>query len=347
MSFGIRHANAAAMVVKLLVPIIVLQGCSEPGVVAEARNSPVVDHHTHLMSIDALSLLQAAGALSADAQSFASDQIVEALDSAGVERAVIASVGYFFASSYLPEPLTGERTRLQDENDWNVRQAERHPGRLVVFCGLNPLSEYASEEVARCRTLPHVVGVKIHFDNSGVDLLNPVHVGRLRGVFETINENRLAVLVHLRVPDPDYGGEHSRIFLEQVLDAAPDVPVQIAHLAGSGPGYDADDAFLVFAEAAARGDSRLANVYFDVASNVVADAPPELLALIAVRLRLAGLQRILFGSDYAGIMNEPPDAAWEAFRRLPLTDDELREIAANVAPYFTPVTRIGMSSRAM
>jgi hypothetical protein len=31
----------------------------------------------------------------------------------------------------------------------------------------------------------------------------------------------------------------ARIFLDQVLPAAPDVVVQVAHFAGSGPGYDA------------------------------------------------------------------------------------------------------------
>ena len=41
-----------------------------------------------------------------------------------------------------------------------------------------------------------------------------------------------------------YGEKEARVFLEQLLPAAPDVEVQIAHLAGSG-GYDnATDAVL-------------------------------------------------------------------------------------------------------
>jgi hypothetical protein len=35
------------------------------------------------------------------------------------------------------------------------------------------------------------------------------------------------------------GAAQARIFLDQVLSAAPDFVVQVAHFAGSGPGYDA------------------------------------------------------------------------------------------------------------
>lgn len=324
---------AAAVLGSALILTALVQGCARHTLPDDNIGAPAADHHSHLLSPEAIALLQGAGALPPDARAFSSDDLIAALDSANVQRAVVASVGYFFATRYLPAPLPDERARLQAENDWNVQQAARHPGRLIVFCGLNPLREYAGEEVARCRELPHVAGIKMHFDNSGVDVLNAAHIGRLRDVFRTINDHGMAIIVHLRMPAGDYGATHSRSFIENVLAAAPDVPVQIAHLAGSGPGYDADGAFLPFAEAAARDDPALANVYFDVASSVVADATSEDLALIAERLRMAGTRRILFGSDYAGIMNEPPHAAWAAFRQLPLTIEELRDIGANVPPY--------------
>ena len=53
-----------------------------------------------------------------------------------------------------------------------------------------------------------------------------------------------------------YGAAQARIFLEQLLPLAADVPVQIAHLAGTGPGYDdppADSAMAVLADAVAVG----------------------------------------------------------------------------------------------
>jgi predicted TIM-barrel fold metal-dependent hydrolase len=131
-----------------------------------------------------------------------------------------------------------------------------------------------------------------------------------------------------------YGREHAESFLKQILPAAPDIPVQIAHLSASGPGYHSDDALEVYADAAVAGDARMKNVYFDVASMVLKDTPPATLELVAKRLRQLGMKRILWGTDYVpGGHNVSPKDAWEAFRRLPLTEEEFRTIAQNVAPY--------------
>ena len=53
----------------------------------------------------------------------------------------------------------------------------------------------------------------------------------------------------------------------------------------------------VFAEAAERGDPRLRNLYFDVATNVTAQTTAEEAALIAKRIRQVGVQHVLYGSD--------------------------------------------------
>ena len=60
---------------------------------------------------------------------------------------------------------------------------------------------------------------------------------------------------------------------------------------------------------------------------------PEVAERMAKRIRRVGVERILFGSDAATVGNLPPREAWVAFRQLPLTDEEFRTIAANVAPY--------------
>ena len=45
------------------------------------------------------------------------------------------------------------------------------------------------------------------------------------------------------------------------------------------------------------------------------------------------MQRILYGSDGGDPTDPPPKAAFEAFRKLPLTEPEFRAIEGNVAPY--------------
>ena len=125
-------------------------------------------------------------------------------------------------------------------------------------------------------------------------------------------------------------------FLNEILPEAPDVPIQIAHLGGSGPRLDPGtmEAMVVLAEAAAKGDSRTRNVYFDIPTNVTARSSTDDAAFMTARIRQIGLRRILYGSDMAIRGNAPARDSWQAHRdRLGLSDDELRAIASNAAPY--------------
>jgi predicted TIM-barrel fold metal-dependent hydrolase len=153
-------------------------------------------------------------------------------------------------------------------------------------------------------------------------------VEKVRRVFAAANERRLAIVAHLWV-DENYGREEAEIFLNQILPMAPDIPVQIAHFAGGGPGYT-DEALAVYAEAISADDPRTKNLYFDVAT--VADRQSDqVLQTFAQRIRQVGLHRVLYGTDLA-----PPTArqSWMTFRTtVPLTEDEIRTIAGNVAPY--------------
>jgi predicted TIM-barrel fold metal-dependent hydrolase/ketosteroid isomerase-like protein len=262
-------------------------------------------------------------------QPVTADQLVGVLDDAGIQRAVVLSLAYWFGSPR-HAPVEDEYVKVIAENDWTAAQAARFPNRLIAFCSFNPLKEYALRELDRCANDPHFVGVKLHFANSGVDVLNGKHTEKLRQVFRAANEHRLPIVVHLWVPNLNYGREHSAIFLEQILTAAPDVVVQVAHFAGGGSGY-VDPAIAPFAEAIAAGDPRTRNVYFDLTSVADGRRSQNELQRLAARMREVGLDRILFGSDMA-----PPPAwqPWMTFRMsVPLTAAEFQTVAAAVAPY--------------
>lgn len=214
-----------------------------------------------------------------------------------------------------------------------------HPDRLRGFCSVNPLKAYALDEIERCAKDPQLhFGLKLHFGNSDVQLNEPQHVEQLRRVFARANEKHMAIAVHLH-PSIDrrrpYGAAEARIFIDEVLPAAPDVPVQIAHLAGAG-GYDetsTDEALLVFIRAIERRDPRLKRVYFDVSGVAGYGHWLEKAGLIAGRIRRIGIKRILFGSDGYGYGNLTPRDAWAAFCKLPLSKQELQTIGGNIAPY--------------
>jgi len=259
------------------------------------------------------------------------ERLIAELDAAKIKRALVLSVAYWFGDPEIK--VENEYAKVRAENDWTSQQVANYPDRLVGFCSFNPLKDYALEELDRCSKNPNLKGLKLHFGNSHVDVLNPQHVEKLRRVFRAANDKRLPIVVHLWTGQT-YGPKHSEAFLNEILPAAPDIPIQIAHMAASGPNYHSDDALEVYANAAVAGDPRMKNVYVDVATMVTRNTRPETLELVAKRLRQLGLQRILFGSDrLPGPTGDSPNIAWEAFLRLPLSQEEFRTIAENVAPY--------------
>jgi predicted TIM-barrel fold metal-dependent hydrolase len=304
-----------------------------------SAQTPLTDYHQHLFS-------PAAAALVADkpvAPGIDARSLIALLDSAGTRRALLLSVAYTWGKASRA-PVDNEYEHVKAENDWTAQQAAEYPDRLRAFCSLNPLKSYALEELTRCSKDPQLhYGVKLHFGNSDVALDNPVDVAKVRRLFEAANRYRMAIVVHMHTSIDlrrNYGAAEARVFLNELLPAVPDVPVQIAHLAGSG-GYDAatDSALGVFTDAIARHDARMKKVWFDAAVVVRPAMSKDELQQIATRIRQIGVERVLYGSDAAASPLTYPQAGWTAFRRLPLSDAEFRSIANNVAPYMRGFAR--------
>lgn len=179
----------------------------------------------------------------------------------------------------------------------------------------------------------------MHFGSSDVQTENPEHFEKLKKVFQAANSHRMAVVVHMRASiskNRPYGPEQARTFLE-LLSFAPDIPVQVAHLASSGPGYMdpvAHSVIAVLADAVAKKVPRTRRLWFDVASSAHPVNSAEVSELMVGLIRQIGVKRILYGSDAASAHNLAPREAWEAFRGLKLSDKEFKTIAGNFAPYF-------------
>jgi len=300
-----------------------------------APPSPAGDFHQHVFSPQAIALAGPA----ANLQPLDADGVVALLDAAGIRKGVLLSTAYMFGSPRFQ--FDDELARVRAENDWTAVQAARFPDRLIAFCGFNPLKDYALAELKRCAGLPGLKrGIKLHFGNADVQLDDPAHVDRLRQVFAAANSARMAIVVHLRASIRNgrpYGAAQARIFLDKLMPAAPDVVVQVAHLGGTGPGFDDPPARAVLAtlaQAAARREPGTRNLWFDVASVVTHDIAPADAAEVAQRIRQIGVARVLYGTDSAQGANLRPREAWAAFLRLPLGEAEFRQIAQNVPPYF-------------
>lgn len=297
---------------------------------ASAPEEPRADYHEHLLSPAAARLLR-------QPKPFLARDLIAEMDAAGIRRAVILSLAYQFGNPNRPA-VEDEYTQVKRENDWTAAQVKEYPARLVAFCGVDPLRDYALAEIDRCSRDPYLsVGLKLHFGNSDVDLDNPEHLRKLRDVFRAADIHHMAIVVHLH-PSVDrhrpYGSAEAQIFLSQVLSAAPHISVQIAHLAGSG-GYDdpaTDAALSVFLSAIVRHDPRVSHLYFDISGVAGLGDWQSKKQLIALRIREAGVHRILFGSDGAWTSFTPLRAE-AAFHALPLTREEFRVIETNIPPY--------------
>jgi predicted TIM-barrel fold metal-dependent hydrolase len=102
---------------------------------------PIWDLHTHL-----------AGA--GDTPEAASDRLVACADRLGVGRLVV-----FMGRPFVADPSPEE---LRQQNDQVLRCLDRHPGRMIGFCYVNPKHEAASlAEIDRCVRDGPMVGLKL------------------------------------------------------------------------------------------------------------------------------------------------------------------------------------------
>jgi len=308
------------------------------------------DHHMHLRSSDNTALWAAICKKMPDAcppdlpmppSVNSAEEAVAALDAAGLEKGLVLSLAYFYG---MPEMADSEFNRAEfarKENAFVAEQVGKFPDRLVGFFSVNPLSDYALDEVRYQVELGALHGMKLHFANSAVDLGNAEHIAKLKAIFAVLNEHGLPVVIHLRNRSPEYGAETVKTFIDEVLVPAPKVTVQLAHLVGWG-GFDSvtDGAIQAFLDAIADGRLDRSRVYFET-SAVIAPGLPELAQVkdealpgIAARLREIGFDRILFGTDW-DVLGSPAENIAVLKSRLGLTEDELDQLLSNQASWLT------------
>ena len=262
------------------------------------------------------------------------DRLVRLLDSAGIRRAVVLSGAFGFGGRgfdiYRHVTAEARAARVRAENDWTADQVARYPDRLVAFCSFNPLDSYAMAELQRCVSGGRFKGLKLHLDENEVDLQRAGDVLAVRTIFAAANAARLPIVVHVG-NNRENARENVAVFLDRIASAAPDVVIQVAHLHGGGR-FSAE-ALAAYADAVSSGHPSTRNMFFDVTEiDRMGDA--QAMRDVAMRMRQIGLTRMLYGSDPAMPGKLTPREGWASFRaRVPLTADEFRTIAGNVAPY--------------
>ena len=304
---------------------LLLAGAS--AVQAAPPAAPAVDHHQHLLN---------ASMAEAGQQPITAARLIAMLDAAGIRRAVVLSNAFRYGDPRTPSD-PGEYARVLSENDWTASEAAKYPKRLVAYCSFNPLKDYALGELGRCaRAERFGRGIKLQFGSSDVDLDDPVDIAMLRRVFRAANTNRMAIVVHLRTArGRAYGAPQARTFIEELLASAPDVRVQVAHLAGGGGGAldaGAEEMLGVFEQAFAQQDPRVKNLVFDLSGAIGGAGWPARAPAIAQHIRALGVVHVLYGSDGGDPTDPPAQAVVMAYRQLPLSKAEFAVIDGSSTP---------------
>lgn len=273
------------------------------------------------------------GCSPAFARAYTLEDLLAQLDAAGIRGASLLPTAYLAETVFVDRVDPDHAAILHAGNAFTEAAARARPDRFMAFISINPVTPTALPEVASWKGDPFVTGVKLHLTNSGVDFRNPDHVRKLAAVFRASAANHFAIVIHMRSDRPDYGAEDARIFLRDVLPAAGDTTVQVAHAAGWG-GLDANTlgALGAFADAIDARPSLRKHLYFDLADAWDGESTEADMARLVALIRRIGPGQFLPASDWPFSSNL---AAYygKTYPRLPLSKAEWSVIRSNKAPY--------------
>ena len=161
----------------LIWPLIARLQDRPPG--SASQLAPLADHHQHLFSPELAALMSVTPPVAPVKPRSAAD-LIQQLDAAGIKRAVVLSTAYIFEQPSRKADAAAEKVRR--DNDWTSAQVARFPDRLIGFCGLNPLKDYALDELERCARDPNLRrGLKLHLGNSVLDYHDAAQIEHRRG----------------------------------------------------------------------------------------------------------------------------------------------------------------------
>jgi predicted TIM-barrel fold metal-dependent hydrolase len=309
---------------------------------------PVTDHHFHLGSpalstyVEQINKLDPSIFEHLSPEVFSKPtaaQVLEMLDQAGVQRAVLISSGHLFLTGGKLSDRATEARELRDENRFVVDTALASHGRFIAFIDINPLDPNAEDELAYWKDKPGVSGIKLHLGAAGFHASSPEQVAALAKFFAEARKAGLPLAVHLRGGGP-FPKAEVETFIAKVLPQAGDLPVQIAHGGGYAGADEATiDSLSAFADAIARKAPGTGKLVFDISGVVLPDETAKALGSNDAQLkafvdlmRKIGLDRFVVGSDWPAL---GPIAPYYALMRqkLSLTDAEWKQLSSNEAPY--------------
>jgi len=310
----------------------------------EAREDLVVgaDHHIHIQSAAAINAIgELADLMPPEFRRSMetlppvdADDIISELDAAGINRAAVLSAAFLLEMPEAHEVWTSEERRaaVVAENDYAAEQVGLYPERLLLFCGINPLVDYALEEVTRCHDVLGARGVKIHLPTSNVDLRNGEHLQQLDSVFQHAARLGMPVLIHMATRDPNFGAQDVENFIGAVVVGNENLELYLLHMAGWGSSGSQPHTALQAWISALNGGILTGRhgVYFETSGSYTRRIDN---VRLAEQIEELGAERIYFGSDWPAILR-PVYSTQNFWTHLPLDEDIIVDVLDNRASFF-------------
>ncbi len=299
-----------------------------------------IDYHVHIQSPEMGKLLgQFCGTLAkCKAEDLKDGSTIESLlptlENSRFNRAVIMSVGYMGGMPEFKMDNQAQKNLTRNENKYiadQVAQSEK----LFGFFSVNPLADYALDEARYWMKSGGHDGLKLHFANSAVDLLNPDHVANIQALFEVVDKDEMTIMIHLRTRNPEYGAKDVAVFINDLLPHVSKAKIIIGHGAGWG-GYDeaTDQALDAFIEGFKDGSIDPSRVYMGVGAVIMPGLPQERTDIFLKKFRSIKKENWIFGSDWSpGLSPLDPVSYLATLREAGLTDEEAQKLISNQLPF--------------
>lgn len=261
------------------------------------------------------------------------DDAVRALDEAHVSKGVILSCAYLYGLPSLHVTPGNLAAMIRRENEFTAAQVAQYPQRLVGFLSVDPLVDSAVDEIRHWRGSQELIGLKLHFTASAVDIRNSRERRRIATVVKAAAAQKLPMVIH--VGGGKFNGSDAELFIHDVLPSAGSSRVQIAHAGGGLPRQDGNNLAVLrtFADHIVKDDPLTRHVLFDVSYVPAPDETPTDATAVLQQMRRIGIKRFLFGSDFNVLT---PLAEIKDLGKFGLTEKELRTLRENCAPWVCP-----------
>ena len=201
------------------------------------------------------------------------EDLIRSMDDAGIDTSVVLNIGW------------GSHEMCCRTNDYLLESGSRWPHRITPFCMVQPLArDLALHEIERCAAAGARGIGELRPDTQGYSLLD---ADLLAPLVDVAMAHDMALLLHTSEPVGHAYPGKGALTPEQPYGLARSFPhamLVCAHWGGGLPFYalmpEVRDA--------------LSNVYYDTAATQYLYRP-EVFAIVA---RIAGGERLLFGSDF-------------------------------------------------